>query len=103
MNDINEQISLLKNLASDIKDVRLSIMKIKEDVKKREGELWLDSDWVDLLDKNRPTEKDKTNFINNDKKLVLRKRKLEKNKAELEFLKNNYEIELLYLEFLMEK
>lgn len=99
---VEKQIEKIKVLTNNIKDVRLKIMKYEEDLKKREGELWLNSDWETLLNKNRPTEKDKTSFINNDKKVITRKRNIKKNKAELEFLKNNYEIELLSLKFLIE-
>ena len=68
-----------------------------------EADLWLNSNWVELLDKDRPTEKDKTFFITLNRDIVLAKRRLGKYKAELDSFKKEYEIEILILEYLMEK
>jgi len=100
--DLQKQLNKTKKLSKEMFEIRSKILKYEENVKKRECELWLESDWCALLDKDRPTEKDKTFFMTNDKKILFNKRKLKTNKAKLEQLKNDYEIEMLILKYIIE-
>ena len=101
--EIEKQIEIVKELNENIKQTRLKIVKTEEEIKTKEADLWLNSDWVELLNKDRPTEKDKTFFITLNRDLVLAKRRLGKYKAELDSFKKEYEIEILILEYLMER
>lgn len=101
--EIEKKIETVKKLNENIKKTRLKIIKTEEEIKTKEADLWLNSDWVKLLKKNRPTEKDKTFFITLNRDLILAKRRFKKYKAELDNFKKKYEIEILILKYLMEK
>ena len=101
-NVIGKQYNKVKELNINIKDLRLKIVKVEEEIKNRESDLWLHSNWPVLLEKDRPTEKDKTSFINSDHDLILAKRRFKKYKAELDFIKNEFDVEYSILKFLME-
>ena len=100
--EFEKQVKIVKELNKDIKQIRFKILKTEEEIKTKEADLWLNSDWIKLLEKDRPTEKDKTFFITLNRDLVLAKRRLGRYKAELDNLKKEYEIEIFMLQYLME-
>lgn len=83
MNDLIEEIEITTNQYIDLK------WKIESE----ESKMWLETDWAVVLNKAKPTQKDKEYYIkqqlNGDKK------ELEFIRAIIDSLKRKYEVKLL--------
>lgn len=90
MNDLIEEIEVTTNQYVDLK-WRIEL---------EESKMWLETDWVAVLNKAKPTQKDKEYYIkqqlNGDKK------ELEFIRAIIDSLKRKYEVKLLEYKFSLE-
>ena len=90
----------MNELINDIDIATRDYIDTKLDLEMQEADLWLNTDWNGVLNKAKPTQKDKEYYIK--KEINGAKSTVEHNRARVDHLKRKYEVKLLEYKFSLE-